>query len=97
MKIYISGKITGLEYQEADKLFNEAKLKLQEIGCEVINPLHIPTGVEKPEWDDYMVADIRELFKCDAIFMLKNWKSSRGARIEHYIAEEIGLIIAYEY
>jgi len=97
MKIYISGKITGLDYTEADSLFAAAQNKLKEMGWETVNPIHIPTGVEEPQWDDYMVSDIRELFKCKAIYMLKNWKTSRGARIEHYIAKEIGLLIAYEY
>lgn len=40
--------------------------------------------------------DICILSRCDAIYMLKGWKSSRGANIEHAYAETQGIIIWYE-
>ena len=40
--------------------------------------------------------DIADLLHCNAIYMLQGWQESKGARIEHYIATELGLHIMYE-
>ena len=43
-----------------------------------------------------MLKDIADLLQCNAIYMLQGWEDSKGARIEHYIATEIGMPIMYE-
>jgi hypothetical protein len=43
-----------------------------------------------------MKEDISALLTCDAIYLLKNWGDSRGARIERAIALELGIKIIYE-
>ena len=40
--------------------------------------------------------NIEVLFCCDAIYMLKDWGMSRGARIEYAIAKELNLKIFFE-
>ena len=42
-----------------------------------------------------MLADIKELFSCEAIYLLSNWYLSKGARIEKKIAEELHLKIFF--
>ena len=39
---------------------------------------------------------IPELCKCDAIYMLEGWRHSKGARLEHTIARELGMEIRDE-
>lgn len=39
---------------------------------------------------------INALTGCDAIFMLKDWKESKGARFEHQTAEVCGIKIIYQ-
>lgn len=39
---------------------------------------------------------ITHLMECDAIYMLKDWKQSRGARLEHFIALKLGMRIIKE-
>lgn len=95
-KIYISGKISGLETEEVKSLFNQAEQSLKLRGFETVNPLDVLPYQEHLTWEDYMIADIKALFDCKAIFMLTNWKDSRGARIEHNIANELGLRIIYQ-
>lgn len=95
MKIYISGKITGLDNQEAWQNFESAEAHLVNKGLEPINPMREVEGLNK-SWQDCMLADIALLFDCDAIYMLKNWQDSKGAKIEKAIAEHLGLIIHYE-
>ena len=94
MKIYISGQITGLDI---DKVHNKFQIVENEIianGNEAVNPMKILTG--NHSWVDYMKADLIELFKCDAIYMLSDWQNSRGAKLEYHIANEVGLQIIFE-
>jgi hypothetical protein len=94
--VYISGKITGLEVAEFEKNFSDAEETLKEMGfAEVINPCTLDHCHGKT-WEEYMLEDIKALFYCDAIYMLSNWKQSRGARIEFFIALEMGKIILHQ-
>jgi hypothetical protein len=91
MKIYISGKITGIE-QQALALFAKAEAFLKEQGYEPINPMALP-HLHDQQWHSYMREDIKALCACDAIYMLHNWQGSKGARLEHEVAQAIGLKI----
>lgn len=95
MKIYISGKITGLLPEVADKLFKDAERKLTLDGHEVVNPMTIPHDHDKT-WLSYMRADIKALVDCDAIYMLRNWTESKGACTEFNLAHDLGLKIIEE-
>ncbi len=92
-KIYISGAITGTE--NAENLFKEAELQLIYKGYDVINPFSLPHNHNKT-WNDYMREDLKALLDCDEIYMLKNWETSRGAKIEHAIARELDLKVNYQ-
>ena len=96
MKTYISGKITGLDINEAKGNFKEAERSLKDIDLIPINPMEIVPENKDFKWEDYMLADIKELFKCEAIYMLSNWKDSQGARIERAIAFEMNMTIFYQ-
>ena len=80
MKIYISGKISGLPYGEVERKFADAEELLESIGFEVVNPLR--NGLPEKE--------------CGAIFMLDNWRDSRGARHEYNFALEEGKEVYFE-
>lgn len=99
MKVYISGQITGLDYKVASEHFNAVADKLREAGHEAVNPIDIcpaPAGdCTDWSWEQCMVKDIEALLSCNAIFMLGNWRDSRGARIEHYISSETNKKIYY--
>ena len=73
-----------------------ASIKLIDQGYETVNPLHIEGWEDNLKWVEYMDLCVPELMRCDAIYMLKDWGSSRGARIEYAIAKEMGLKILYE-
>lgn len=104
MKIYISGKITGLKLEDVKYKFKWHAGFLELKGHEPVNPLDIDIILEKDPkeyspkelWDIQMAFDIKELFGCEAIYMLKDWGQSKGARIEYAIAKEIGLKIYFE-
>lgn len=95
MRIYISGKISGLPYKEAEQRFEDAEALLTELGFEVINPLKNGLAAHE-EWIKHLCKDIELLHSCDAIYMMDNWVTSTGADIEHYIAVRTKKDILYE-
>lgn len=95
MKIYISGRITGINHKIAEGMFEQAEKFLSDQGHTPINPMRIKHDHGK-SWEEYMLEDIRALFGCEAIFMLCNWGQSRGARIEYQIAREMGLRVMFQ-
>ena len=94
MKIYIRGKITGIE-ETAPQLFKAAEEFLKAKGYEVVNPMTINHDHDK-SWLNYMKTDIIALMECDAIFMLENWEESKGALIENFNAIALGYDIIYQ-
>lgn len=93
-KIYISGKISGIE-DRAASLFKSAQKVLEARGWEVVNPMELPHDHAKT-WHDYMREDIRAMCDCHAIYMLSNWADSKGAIVEHGLAATLGLTLYYQ-
>jgi len=94
--VYISGKITGLTHKQVAYKFNKAAKRLIELGFDVINPLatqgclyvYDPRVIDGSDvitadgWDDLMLEDLDSMQDADMILMLRDWRNSRGARIE---------------
>ena len=93
-KIYISGKITGMETL-AEKLFSTAEQELKERGFDPVNPFKLNHEHDK-SWNSYMKEDIKALCDCDVIFMLTNWRESPGATIELKIANYLGMEVMHD-
>lgn len=91
MKIYIAGKITGLDnYKE---LFDKKEKELIEEGFRVVNPTVLPLGLE---YDDYLWMNFAMIDVCDSVYFLNNWKDSEGAKAEQEYAERKGKLLIYE-
>lgn len=95
MKIYISGKISGTNLTETHARFAAVAKAMKRLDYEPVNPLENGLS-EHDSWEAHMLKDIADLLQCNAIYMLQGWQESKGARIEHYIATEIGMPIMYE-
>ena len=71
-KIYIAGKITGLEKRDVQAKFERAERQLKTQGYEVINPIR--NGIA---WDadvaEHLIKDINLLNECDALYLLPDW------------------------
>ena len=93
-KIYISGKISGIE-NEAPKLFKDAENYLNKIGYYPINPMELNHNHDK-SWHSYMKEDVKALCDCDKIYMLSNYKDSKGAIIELEIANYLGIDVMFQ-
>lgn len=100
MKIYLSGPMTGLpDYNRA--AFREAADFYRSQHFQVRDPSRIVLEPKQPdeirsEWQRYMVHAVRMLLECDAIVMLDGWEDSKGARIEHDLAVQLGLRLTYD-
>ena len=91
MKIYIEGKVRGLKnYRE---VFKAAEEKLQAKGHITLNPAELLEGMNG---EDYMRICIPMLEVADAIYLLKNWRDSEGAKVEKAYAECQGKLVFFD-
>lgn len=99
MKIYISGKIGDIsdpaDEQAAIEKFASAQNLLESLGLEVENPLDNGLPHNAP-WIRHLGRDLEILDGCDGIFMLRDWKSSRGAGHEFDFANRENKIVMFE-
>ncbi len=111
-KIYISGKIKGVDdykerFLDAEKfLLTEFVDWMIDGVAQIVNPatkgiqlqaLYMTKHKRLPSYEEYLSDDIKALADgCTAIFMLENWKDSKGAKIELDLAKKLGLKIYYE-
>ncbi|MBF5006979.1 DUF4406 domain-containing protein [Diaphorobacter caeni] len=94
MKIYIAGPMTGLPGFNYPA-FNAAAESLRAAGHHVENPAENPDPACK-SWAGYMRMALAQLVTCDAIYLLKGWESSKGARIECDLACDLGIAMQFE-
>lgn len=97
-KVFISGKITGEPLMPCIAKFVDAKLDLM-IGrriLNVVNPLNLEGIYFGIGHEEALKICLAELKTCAAIFMLKDWKESKGAQIEHDFALKNNIKIIYQ-
>ena len=88
-RIYIAGPMSGLpEFNYP--AFNAVAAELRAQGHHVENPAENPIP-PCGSWLGYMRMALAQLATCDAVYILPGWRGSRGARIEHGLALDLGL------
>lgn len=93
-EIYISGGIKNVDNYLV--LFKKAQDDLIKKGYRhIINPATLKHNHDK-SWLSYMREDIKYLLYCNEIYMLDNFKSSKGATIELIIAYLLGLKVRFQ-
>ena len=108
MKVYIAGPMRNLSGKNFPA-FDAARDYLKRHGWTVISPadldrLHegwegpFPPDREFTEEDlrRFIKRDLNAVEEVDAIFLLKGWEKSKGARVEKAYAEFLNLQIMYE-
>jgi len=103
---YVAGKLTAptpYKYMKNIEHAKDVSLKLRKKGYAVIcphqNSAHQCGALRKDAEQDFeawIERDIEILKRCDAIYMLRGWRNSRGAKIEHAKAKEFEKEIYYE-
>ncbi|MGQ3001264.1 MAG: DUF4406 domain-containing protein [Hydrogenophaga sp.] len=92
-RVYVAGPMTGIPDLNFPAFHRQAT-RLRARGIDVVNPAEINTD-PSAKWTDCMRADIRELVGCDSIAMLPGWDRSKGATLEHHIAQSLELRVIY--
>ena len=82
------------DFERAENWLLENMPMTLDVG--VVNPVKVCPYDKNKTWADYMREDIKALTGCNATFMLKGWRRSKGARLERYIAKKLGLKVWYE-
>ena len=95
VRIFISGAVTGTtDYYQR---FLDAEMKLKEKGFIVFNPIRVHQ--EMPDdctYQEYMNISIELLKMCDAVFMMKDYERSNGAKAEFAYMFSVGKPIYLE-
>lgn len=92
-RVYIAGPMTGIaEYNFP--AFHAAAAELTAQGLTPVNPADHGL-VEGAQWNDYLRYDIAQLATCEAIYFLSGWTASRGARLEHGLAQSLGMAMLF--
>lgn len=86
MRIYISLPISNCDEKAQREKADKIKMALSRKGHQVVNPFEIYAG-ENPKYIDYLLADLRALNDCDAIYLCKGWQQSKGCQLEREFAE----------
>ena len=85
MKVFISGKMTGIEDYNRP-LFNKVEKELIEKGHTVLNPAILPEGLETADYRRICKAMIQS---SDCLLLLKGWEDSIGANEELDMANDM--------
>jgi hypothetical protein len=88
-RIYISGKITGEPENKVKAKFTTAteRIKSLEPNVVVVNPLQFCRW--DWSWEKCMKECLGELLQCDALYLLPDWKDSKGAKLELLLARQL--------
>ncbi len=97
MKLYIAGRITGLDGDECEGNFLFAAGVIEKLGHTPLNPFEMVDQTDDGRaYEDYLLEALAiVLVMAEGLYMLPNWRDSLGARIEHAIAVEKGMPIFY--
>ena len=70
--------------------FNDSAEIMKSVDITPLNPAILPDGLTQAQYMDICFAMIRA---ADAIYLLKGWQESKGAKAELAYAEKLGLEI----
>lgn len=93
-RVYIAGPMQGHEFHNFPEFFR-IEAELIEKGHDVVNPARNDGGDtwqeafdlrQERSWEQYMRLDIAMLTTCDAICLMDDWWTSKGATCEQTIA-----------
>ena len=99
-KVYISGRMSGVQREEYLQMFRNAEKLLRKEGfVRIVNPIRvwmcrwqwlwkILAGItsENTIYTLVLLYDLWMLSRCDTIYMMPGWGDSRGANIEYQFA-----------
>ena len=98
-RVYISGPISGHNYEECRKKFKEVQEGLAKVGIESFNPMGNGLPPESTT-AQHMRRDLstlcREEDPFDTIYMMSGWTHSKGCKTEFDCATAMGMNFIFE-
>lgn len=95
-KTYIAGPMTLFKEQDWNrKAFAHMAWLLRQHGILTVSPHELHDADENVPWDAYLRADLRALATCTRVVLLPRWDESKGATLEHTVAQALGMEIVY--
>lgn len=94
-KCYIAGAIGSMPEAEYRPLFEAGVAEARALGFEPISPIDLPHNHDR-SYGSYMKEDLTELLKCKAIYVLRNWRHSPGAKFEIETAVFCGINVIFQ-
>ena len=95
LKIYICGPMTGLPDLNFPA-FDEARDILKAEGLIVVSPADLERNRPPLSYQENLRDDLHYFLQCDAIYLLKGWEKSNGARLEKFVAQKLGFTFRYQ-
>ena len=99
-KVYTSGPVSSIGLDEARRRFGKAEKHLQKLGYRTSNPTKMTLCVWLAQHGHYRLCLLLQLlwmwWTCSCIYLLTDWHTSDGARLERSFARCLGLTALYE-
>jgi hypothetical protein len=99
-KVYISGPITSIGEAVARNRFGFAETVLHYMGYRTCNPMKMRLCVFLARHGHYRICLLLQLawmwMTCDRIYLLDEWHTSDGARLERAAARVLGITVMYQ-
>lgn len=97
-RIYIAGKITHLDPAEAYELFLQAENVICNAGHVPLHPMKLVDQTPGRTYNEYLLDALKVMMlEADAVYFLDNAAESKGARIERFIATELGMPQSFSF
>ena len=93
-KCYMVGSSSGMDEESIRSAFEKAKVEVKKRGMEPISPLDVASLIPQGLSADKKIRNltlITELSRCDAVYLLENWRQSDRAKCEYYYAKSSGI------
>lgn len=89
MKLYVIGKVTGIDADNKPKFESVRAHLIAALGCEVEIPHD--TIISGTGWAEAMRQSIARMATADGVAMLEDWTESPGAMLEFEIASAMAV------
>jgi len=91
IRTYLAGPMTDLPDYNYPAFNSEAE-RLRARGAHVENPAENP---DQETWEAYLRQALTQMLTCERIHFLPGWTKSRGARLEHHVALQLGMSMTF--